>query len=181
MTTQANNILSRIIQQLGVPDQSIASQEIVFKLIIATNAYSNQFKSEEKKSLGLDLEDMLLRCSYNGLSCSASDFEWFYDLWYGNCFKFNSGKNSSLHDVPLKESNKAGLLDGLQLELFIPDSAAKLNFEFNKGIHVLVHNHSITPSFFEGINIGTEMQTDVIVNRLFTKKHLILIVIAQII
>ena len=42
------------------------------------------------KSLGLTIKEMLISCTFNSIECSANDFIWFYDTYYGNCFIFNA-------------------------------------------------------------------------------------------
>lgn len=53
-------------------------------------ANSNLTKST-LKSFGYKLDDILLSCTFNLLDCDTSYFEWYYDLFFGNCYKFNSG------------------------------------------------------------------------------------------
>lgn len=47
---------------------------------------------EFKKSMGLDIKDMLLSCNYNNQPCSSEDFFWRYDTLFGSVsscsFKF---------------------------------------------------------------------------------------------
>ena len=76
--------------------------------IVLLNAKSDNLKNENKKKLGFPLDDMLIRCWFNSQDCSAADFEWFYDYTYGNCYKFNSGKNFTGHKIPLKSSVQPG-------------------------------------------------------------------------
>lgn len=44
----------------------------------------------DKKRLSLPLEEMVIKCSFGTQVCTASDFDWFYDYDYGNCFSINS-------------------------------------------------------------------------------------------
>ena len=64
------------------------------RFLLTNNIYS-KFTESQKKILGNPLDKVLLFCSFNLLECSADDFEWHYDMNYGNCYKFNSGKNST--------------------------------------------------------------------------------------
>ena len=61
------------------------------KFIVALNVYTHNLIDFDRKKFGYDLKDMLLSCTYNLKPCSADDFESYYDFYYGNCFKFNSG------------------------------------------------------------------------------------------
>lgn len=66
-------------------------------------------------SLGYTLDDMLISCYFNGISCDSSDFYQIYTFEYGNCYIFNHnyGNGTSLSKV-----SKSGPRSGLQLELF---------------------------------------------------------------
>ena len=48
---------------------------------------------------------MLITCVFNLRSCNTSDFVWFYDLMYGNCYKFN-------HELDEKFTTRSGLYNG---------------------------------------------------------------------
>lgn len=63
----------------------------VYKYFASTNALDPKRTDAFRKSLGHQMDEMLFSCSYNFQSCSPSDFYWFYDIQYGNCFTFNSG------------------------------------------------------------------------------------------
>ena len=54
-------------------------------------AKSDYLNDTEKKKLGYPFEDMLIDCKFEANTCSASEFEWYYDYNYGNCYRFNSG------------------------------------------------------------------------------------------
>ncbi len=41
-----------------------------------------------KKKLSHSLEDMLANCSFNDQQCSANDFTWYFDPYYGNYWMF---------------------------------------------------------------------------------------------
>jgi hypothetical protein len=47
-------------------------------------AYFNDYS---KKQLGYSIDSMVISCTYNNMDCNLSDFYWFYDIDYGNCFK----------------------------------------------------------------------------------------------
>ena len=66
---------------------------------------------DEKKSLGHQLDDILLSCEFNSQPCDSSDFSWFFDITYGNCFTFNTGINLK------KQTILAGSNFGLKLSL----------------------------------------------------------------
>lgn len=62
------------------------------KIYAALSSFSNNLTADQKKTLGYDLNDMLVSCTYNLYDCKPNDFVWFYDITFGNCYQFN-GRN----------------------------------------------------------------------------------------
>ncbi|XP_078360038.1 acid-sensing ion channel 2-like [Oculina patagonica] len=72
--------------------------------------------------LGHTFEDMVLSCTYRGVSCrnfSSVFWKTFWHYKYGNCYVFNSGKTKTGENAPILKSNKPGPSHGLTLELNI--------------------------------------------------------------
>ena len=73
---------------------------------------------------GFLLKDILISCEYQGVNCSASDFYWYYDYNYGNCYRFNGLDLSQTVPSPgynaksVRQSSKAGWRNGLMLEIY---------------------------------------------------------------
>lgn len=61
------------------------------RFVVGMNAFMPNLTDRFRKSFGHSLDDMLLSCTYNMNDCTANDFEWYYDLIFGNCYKFNGG------------------------------------------------------------------------------------------
>ena len=139
-------------------------QNVLFQI----NVMGESFGIEQRKNLSLTLEDMLISCNFGFRDCSAKDFDWFYDSKYGNCFKFNGGQNSSGHKSNILNSMEAGETFGLKVKLFIGNDDSKVESCLTSGIHVFIHNHTVKPqSHFDGINIASGAETNIIVNRVF--------------
>ncbi|XP_015763989.1 PREDICTED: amiloride-sensitive sodium channel subunit alpha-like [Acropora digitifera] len=72
-------------------------------------------------SIGHQFEDMVLSCTYRGISCGNMSSPIWKEYWhykYGNCYVFNSGiKTDAGEDAPILKSNKVGPSHGLSLEL----------------------------------------------------------------
>jgi hypothetical protein len=134
------------------------------------NAINPSKPSSEKKKLGLTLDQMMISCMYNLVKCSVDDFEWFMDPIYGNCYTFNGGRNSSGLYVPDKTATRPGKLNGLTLELYVPQ-VVDFNFlSFTAGVHVNIHNKSILPIFFDGIDASVGFQTNFAISKEFISK-----------
>ena len=80
---------------------------------------SKDFSERKQQQLGHPINDILFRCQFNNQECLSDDFVWKFDRYYGNCFVWNSGFNSSGQRVNLKKSLLAGSTYGLQLQFYI--------------------------------------------------------------
>jgi len=125
---------------------------------------------EEKRKLGHDLNDILLDCSFNLIKCNVSDFTWSYDAYYGNCYTFNSGYDTSGNVIELKSSSLATPDSGLQLTLYVN---AYEEFLVNKwldglGIVLRVDNSSYSTFYLnDGIFVPSGFITYVLIDREF--------------
>ncbi len=77
--------------------------------ILKASVIADNLNDTYKKNLGFNLETMLISCFYNGQTCFASNFSWFWSFDYGNCYTFNTNIKTS----------KSGPTTGLKLELFL--------------------------------------------------------------
>jgi hypothetical protein len=66
-----------------LPNFNIAMQFGKFSAGIHANYFLKYQNQSIKFKLGYSLEEMLISCSYNMAPCNSSDFEWFYDVFYG--------------------------------------------------------------------------------------------------
>jgi hypothetical protein len=125
----------------------------------------------EKKSIGFELKDMLVSCCFNYEPCYLSDFTYFYDSTYGNCYTFNKGYDENGTNKEIKTLSLAGPLYGLILELFLGDPNVDTYLEPDDGLLVSIHNQSSVP-FTQGdrIKVAAGAETDLIVNRNFISK-----------
>jgi hypothetical protein len=139
--------------------------------ILKSYASSGKISDEEKKKFGKKLEEILIICRFADDDCSTDDFIWIYNFYYGNCYQFNSGFNSSGHQVKNKFSTRSGRLNGLRLELFIDSNPDFEMFNLNHGAVVIIGNNTqkyITES--DGIFLKTGSEIDLVVERSFTNQ-----------
>ena len=135
-----------------------------------------QYKSSKGEvnltSYSSSIEDMLVSCKFKGKNCSASDFFRFQSFYYGNCYRFNGGSNSSGNTVPVLKATKSGPRYGLELEIDVGEPESAQYLSYRAGIRVIVHNQSDTAIFPEedGINVATGFYTDIAVTRTFSTK-----------
>ena len=114
---------------------------------------------------------MLLFCSFSYENCSANDFYWEWDNFYGNCFSFNSGFNSTGQSVPLKETNLAGSTFGLAVEFYVNFYEELISFNSinsDYGLIVRIDNISHVIDYsLGGISVSAGTHTYLALNREF--------------
>ncbi|KAG8196939.1 hypothetical protein JTE90_008998 [Oedothorax gibbosus] len=69
-----------------------------------------------RRCYGHRLDDFILKCSFNSVTCDYSDFEYFLSKQYGNCFTFNRNTENDLNAKP-RTVKRAGPQSGLELVL----------------------------------------------------------------
>jgi hypothetical protein len=122
-----------------------------------------------KKSISHRLEDVLIGCKFNYQPCTLADFTWEFDNFYGNCFSFNTGFNSSGHAVDLAVSNLAGFSYGLQLDLYVSyyENLTLFNSVFGgTGIIIRIDNQTNVIDYAaEGILASAGLVTNLALSR----------------
>ena len=139
------------------------------------------------------MEQMLISCQFNNHPCFFTDFMYYHNFYYGDCYSFNIGIFSNYSSVPyhvfnstnylnipgyyvpfpdgpadIKHSQQAGSDYGLQLELYVGDPVNQIKYTHSSGIRVLIHNQTAEPVPEElGINCNPGVETNIAVSRLF--------------
>ena len=128
--------------------------------------YTYYQSDEQKKYLYKVLSDMFIFCKFNSFPCDAKDFEWYYNFDYGNCYKFNSN-SSNLNYV-----GKKGMQSSLQLELAVGNYKNSEPYTMNRGIRIVIHNHTDKKVFVadDGIDIKPGITTNIGVKRTIFQK-----------
>lgn len=86
----------------------IAPYELDYMIYLT---YAPDFNQTLKRSFGYDF---LIDCKFFQNDCDYNDVEWYYDWFYGNCFKFNSKRADN--DV-IRFTNKPN--EGLFISMFV--------------------------------------------------------------
>lgn len=63
-----------------------------YKYLTVMNALDPNRTDEFRRSLGYSISDMMLTCMFGYAGCVPDDFHWYYNIFFGNCYTFNSGK-----------------------------------------------------------------------------------------
>ena len=122
---------------------------------------------EFKRSLSYTFDESVISCTFNQAKCSEAHFDWYYDRLLGNCYRFNSLLMNPLKN--LSKTYKPGLLNGLQMEMFLGLQDKMPYWIYAAGLNVFVHENSVLPSPDEGINISPGFETNIDVLRQLNK------------
>ena len=147
---------------LGDKKDNANLDTLLDKLKMAVNKYS----SEEKQKWGHAFSQMVLSCSFSQKPCDQSDFEWMYHAEYGNCFVFNTGRNSSTGAyMPIKQVHNTGSKYGLSVDLFVGISEAWEKFYESTGAVLLISNKTFLAKKAGEIVVSPGVQTKISVTR----------------
>lgn len=128
--------------------------------------YSSIENEQDRAILGYTIDEMLISCSYNLFTCDKNDFDFYWSNTYGNCYQFNTGKNSSL-----KMLTTGGRQNGFKLDLYAGVPKDELSFLKSNGIIIFIHNSSNIPIMtMEGINLSTGFETEILLSQVIYKR-----------
>ena len=117
------------------------------------------------QSFGMTLQDMMLSCYFGSQTCNYTDFEYYFDVNYGNCYKFNTGLNGFNQSVPVQQVITPGDTSGLQLGLSVGQEQLTDKITYSSGIYLAIHNDSfksLLPT--NGFNLPTGRETRIGIN-----------------
>ena len=77
------------------------SINIIAQFTYKAFGFNKKLSVQSKKELAHSLNDIMLSCRFNDKKCNTNDFVWKFDPFFGNCYEFNSGYNSSGHQIDL--------------------------------------------------------------------------------
>ena len=133
----------------------------------ALNAKNSSFNDTVKKSFAVPFNQFVLSCFFAGVECTENDFIWTYNLIYGNCYRFNTGRDRNGNKKDLLITSKPGPIDGLVLQLNVAVPYSVYTVGFSQAAHVFVHNDTIDPTRFEGIDVSPGTQYAIKIGRDF--------------
>ena len=155
-----NNYLEFTYNQIEYPRILNNKGNILVPRTMAMSATVDPKLSDSfRQSLGMSIKDVLISCTFNLIECTADDFTWIYDPYYGNCFEFNyTGRN---------QISQSGKFNGLNVELFagMPNDVNQL--AQNNGFHIFIVNETVKiNTFSDGVNVATGKETNIFVENL---------------
>jgi hypothetical protein len=61
-----------------------------------------------RKSMGSPFNEFVLTCEFNQKECNESSWPWYFDGFYGSCWRFNGALDLNNTPVKIVESTKRG-------------------------------------------------------------------------
>ena len=112
----------------------------------------------DKYFISKKLDDIIINCKYGAQKCDLNkDFEAYYDINYGVCFRFNSGKSMNNTHVNQNYAYISGIENGLDLELYIGSAIQNDNlYSIDNGFIIFITSESIDSNYVnDAISIPT--------------------------
>ena len=107
-----------------------------------------------------------LKIHFNYKKLSMNNFEVYNDSAYGQCYRFNNGKNLTGHSIDIRNSTSPGSLYALDIEMY---SKPVGDFEQLK---IYIHNQTMTPLtiFNKGFFVTSGSVNYFLIKRFFERK-----------
>jgi len=156
-TPQGLQIINEILKNSSVNLNSLEKKRV------SLNVISSKYSSMKRK-ISFDLNKTLLFCSFNVEECNSNDFDWYFDRFFGNCFRFN------VNIRKIRSITQTGNVFGLHLELFVGNSDLNPDFISNSGFQIVINNQSQYPSWNDGLELAPGFTTNLEVSRHFSSK-----------
>ena len=136
-----------------------------FQLFYLSKSLANQMTDRNLNGPGI--KDIIIYCQFSMVKCDLdADFEHYYDINYGNCYRFNSGKNMNGTQVNQKYTFKSGQFGSLDIEFFIGSASENQNILSKlNGFVIFITNYTLDSSYTEGIQISPGYSTAISLNK----------------
>jgi hypothetical protein len=169
-TEYGKNFAKSVLAKNGIsfdalpPDfQIIYQNQLTY--ILSVNAYN--LPEVEREKLGFSLDELLISCSFNQEPCTSRNFTKHYNIFHGNCFRFNMNQDADGNVSQVKVQSNPEALNALSIKLFVPFDSEFNSVNDRDGILLNVHNQTIIPQITEGTAIRTGTSSRVQVKRKF--------------
>ena len=136
----------------------------------------NTFKSvkalasdhENRTLFGKKLNEFLVNCyiKVNQNCNNESLFEHYYDVNYGNCYRYNSGRNRDGNTLNIEYIYQNGVQTALELELLIGKSSINNNmFSIENGFMIFISDEPVDSTSHQGIKISPGFSYSIIIDK----------------
>jgi hypothetical protein len=138
---------------------------------VTASSLEPNISDEICRSFDIPLEKMIISCNYNWSPRGFNDFEQYFESNYGNCFKFNSGRNYTGYEIEDRVVTKSGKASGPKLELYLPEPTDYYSFPISLGCHVFINNKSVITSYYEGVDLPVGAQSNIAISRVYSNRQ----------
>jgi hypothetical protein len=149
---------------------SLRSQSIIYQTFIRmlgqAISQSDKFDDDKRKKLSHPFNKFVYFCRYLNLECNQEDFEWYFDWFYGNCYRFNTGRSYNGNPITLKRSTRVGKYTGLQMILYVGISPELNLLDQSNGAHLFIGNSSHPIISLEGVDVSPGTETNIVLNKI---------------
>lgn len=141
-----------------------ADSEISWMIYQTSNL---NFQDSTRRSFGYSAEDMFFKLEFNGELVNISrDLEWYYDVNFGNCYRFNSKSGQADSYNVSRTDNR------LYAELFtgLPYAYNQYLYEPNlRGLILEINDPTKYPYLIKPLNIQAGKMTSIALNKVKSK------------
>jgi hypothetical protein len=117
-TQQALKLLKESNFDDNIDDLSYNGTRDMYRLSMLAKEISYYInKKMNLSTYGYTFDNILIGCSFKGVKCEPEQITEFLSNDFGKCYTFNSGENA-----PTLSTNRPGMNNGLDLELFVGNS-----------------------------------------------------------
>ena len=159
----------------NIPLNFLKSNYTLFERFITLNYMIKQIVTmpslkEKQIEFGFPFSKFIVACFFALEPCNENDFIQYYDMMFGTCYRFNSGKFKNGSSTNLRSTTRAGTLNSLVLELFVGDASDPRSMSMSSGAQIFIHNDSLTPNLFEGLSLNVGTLTNIAVHKTYSSK-----------
>ncbi|CAF1148218.1 unnamed protein product [Adineta ricciae] len=101
-------------------------------------------RNESLNQFYYPLSSMLIKCTYNGMNCSANDFVQFASPVYGSCYTFNA-QSPRINNNSIHYNNENGYSGELHLDLYIHSQQYVPHLSEAISLVAMVHDNTQLP------------------------------------
>jgi hypothetical protein len=106
-----SSMLSQDSSLLAASVYKYTYMKVFFGALLSSPSLNDSFR----QSTGSTFNQLIIKCWFNTADCDRSNWVWYFDAFYGNCFRFNSGVDSNGNQVADLVSTKNGKINGLSI------------------------------------------------------------------
>jgi hypothetical protein len=123
-------------------------------------------------NFGYHVDQSLLSCRFQNKACTTNDFMLWFDFEYGNCYRFNAGRDINGTEQLIKVSGQPGWKYGLSIELYTGNADLQEEFVANRGFRIVVLNKTNPVVMMQdfGLNVPCGQETNIAIKRSFINR-----------